>query len=164
MITGEDRPRSGSTHVDQPRPTGAGQPGNSSRAAEIVVATCQTGTSPMPNRAPTPAAVAPIAAMASAHADPAGPGSTGSGARARHQRVNTARTGSTRAAKRRSQPRTVSGGRPSRAAISRCPAPVAFAVNPAPITAAVSARRTQQQHRQQHMRGCRSRCTALGAA
>ncbi len=80
--------------------------------------------------------------MASAHADPAGPGNTGSGARSRHHRVNTARTASTRSAKRRNQPRTVSGGRPSSAAISRCPDPVAFAVNPAPITAAVSARRT----------------------
>ena len=80
--------------------------------------------------------------MASAHADPAGPGSTGSGVRSRHHPVNTARTASTRPAKRRSQPRTVSAGRPSNAAINRCPAPVAFAVKPAPITAAVSARRT----------------------
>jgi hypothetical protein len=62
--------------------------------------------------------------------------------RVRHHPVNTARTASTRPAKRRNQPRTVSAGRRSSAAISRCPAPVAFAVNPAPITAAVSARRT----------------------
>ena len=92
------------------------------------------------------------AATASAHPDPAGPGNTGSGASARHHRVNTTRTASTRAAKRRNQPRTVSGGRPSSAAIRRCPTPAAFAASAAPITAAVSARRSQQQHRQQHMR------------
>lgn len=82
------------------------------------------------------------AAIASAHADPAGPGNTGSGASARHHQVNTARTASTRAAKRRNQPRTVAGARSSRAAIRRCPSPTAFAASAAPITAAVSARRT----------------------
>jgi hypothetical protein len=72
----------------------------------------------------------------------AGPGSTGSAVNARHHQVKTARTDSSRAAKRRSQPRTVSTGRPSSPAIPRQPAPAAFAASAAPTTAAVSDRRT----------------------
>lgn len=142
MITKDDHPTSGAARVDQPRSAGRGQPGARSRPAETATATCQTGTAPMQNRASIAAAAASIAASASAHADPAGPGNTGSGASARHQRVNTTRTASTRPAKRRNQPRTVSAGRPSSAAIRRCPSPAALAASAAPITATVSARRT----------------------
>jgi hypothetical protein len=119
----------------------SGQPGASSRPWEIAVATAQTGTSPTPNRAPNAHAAAVTAATASAHADPAGPGNTGSAASARHQPVNTTRTASTRPANRRNQPRTVSAGRRSSAAIRRYPEPVALAVKADPITDATSARR-----------------------
>jgi hypothetical protein len=140
MITRKIGPDQGELVLLNPGSDGTGQPGSSNRAPEIADAACQTGTSPIENRAPTAAATARTAAMASA--EPAGPGSTGSGVRSRHHPVNTERTASTRPAKRRSQPRIVAAGRPSSAAINRCPAPVAFAVKPAPITAAVSARRT----------------------
>lgn len=118
----------------------SGQPGASSRPFEITVATAQTGTSPARNRAPSAPAAAVTAAIASAHADPAGPGSTGSAASARHQPVNTTRTASIRSVNRRNQPRTVSAGRPSSAAIHRYPEPVALAARADPITAAMSAR------------------------
>ena len=68
--------------------------------------------------------------------------------------MNTDRTASARSAKRRSQPRTVSAGRRQ---IRRDPAKpepgiVAFAASADTITAAVSARRSNARHRQQHMR------------
>ena len=44
---------------------------------------------------------------------------------------------------RRTQPRTVPAGRPSRAAIRRCPQPAAASTTPAPITTASSARRSR---------------------
>lgn len=97
----------------------SGQPGASSRPPDTAVATAQTGTSPRPNRAPSAPAAAVITTSASAHADPAGPGNTGSADSARHQPVNTPRTASTRPENRRNQPRTVSAGRPSPAAIPR---------------------------------------------
>jgi hypothetical protein len=53
--------------------------------------------------------------------------------------VNIAQTASTRAAKRRSQPRTVSGGRSNTAAISRCPA-----LSPSRSTPPRSPRRCQR--------------------
>jgi len=119
-----------------------GQPGASSRPFEIAAAAAQTATSPAPNRVPNAHAAAVTTAIASAHADPAGPGNTGSAASARHQPVNTTRTASTRPANRRNQPRTVSAGRSSSAAIRRYPTPVALAASAAPITTATSARRT----------------------
>ena len=48
--------------------------------------------------------------------------------------VNAARTDSARPANRRNHPRTVAAGRPTNAAIRRCPTPAAFATRPAPIT------------------------------
>jgi hypothetical protein len=57
--------------------------------------------------------------------------------------VNTTRTASARSANRRSQPRTVSTGRPSHAAIARTPVPLAFAASAAPITSTRSARRAR---------------------
>jgi hypothetical protein len=81
-----------------------------------------------------------------------GRASPGSGSRSRSHSVNTARTGSSRPANRRSQPRTVSAVRPSATAIRRCPAPAAFATNAAPVTTARSARYSSIATRQQHMR------------
>src|SRR5262249_11160553 len=51
-------------------------------------------------------------------------------------------TASTRPANRRSHPRTVCSGRPNPAAIRRYPTPSDLAVNAAPITTTVSARRS----------------------
>src|SRR5215207_1140072 len=141
MITKEDPPASGSTRVDQHWSAEAGQPDARNRPAETAQATSQTGTSTENLAAKAPAA-ALTAATASAHPDPAGPGSTGSGANARARRVNTTRTCSTRAAKRRNQPGTVVDGRPNCSAIPRWPTPVAFAANAAPITTTASARRS----------------------
>ena len=55
--------------------------------------------------------------------------------------MNATRTASARSPKRRTQPRTVSTGRPSAAATVRAPAPAAFAASAAPITVTTSARR-----------------------
>jgi hypothetical protein len=94
------------------------------------------------NLRPTAAARAPTAATASANTPPAGCGITGSGSTATSQIVKTARTASARSAKQRSQPRTVSAGRATPAAIRRNPTlRVAFAVNADTITDASSARR-----------------------
>jgi hypothetical protein len=130
------------TRVDHPGRVADGQPGASNRPTDTAEATSQHATVPSPNRAATAPAAAVIATRASAQSLPAGPGSTGSAANARHHQVNTARTASTRVAKRRNQPRTVSAARPSPATIRRCPAPAAFATRAEPITAATSARRT----------------------
>ena len=68
-------------------------------------------------------------------------GITGSGLVLASSTVKNARTSSVRPQNRRSHPRTVSAGRPSRPAILRCPSPAAAASSAAPITAAASARR-----------------------
>ena len=57
--------------------------------------------------------------------------------------MNTDRTRSARRVNARSQPRTVEAGRPSRAAITRCPAPAAPASSASPITSPASARRAR---------------------
>jgi hypothetical protein len=57
--------------------------------------------------------------------------------------VNTDRTCFARAVNDRSQPRTVEAGRSSRAAITRCPSPAAFASNASPITSPASASRAR---------------------
>ena len=79
--------------------------------------------------------------------------------------MNNERTGSPLRANTRSQPRTVDTGRPSRAAIGRCPAPAALARNATPITSTPSARRSRhdtasstcvtrhEPHRAYHRRG-----------
>src|SRR5664279_4313332 len=59
------------------------------------------------------------------------------------RRTKCERTASALRANTRSQPRTVDTGRPSRAAIGRCPAPVALARNATPITSTPSARRSR---------------------
>lgn len=120
----------------------AGQPGASSRPDETAPTTCHGVTAPSTNRPRTALKVAVIAVSASAQRVPAGAGITGSGSSARNHRVNTTRTASNRPANRRNQPRTVSTGRPNTAAIDRNPTPRARAVSAAPITASVSARRS----------------------
>jgi hypothetical protein len=120
----------------------AGQSGASNRPDEIAVASSHGDTSGITNRLAAATAVASIAAIASAHALPAGSGITGSGSSTRTQTVNTARTASTRPANRRSQPRTVSAGRPTTQAIRRYPNLAALAASAVPITTAASARRS----------------------
>jgi hypothetical protein len=94
-------------------------------------------------RRPTAPAAATIAATASTTTDPAGSSTGGSGSSSHSSVVNAARSGPARAANRRSQPRTVAAGRPSPAAICRCPHPAALAARAAPITTAASARLTR---------------------
>lgn len=120
----------------------AGQPGANSRPLEIATASSHPDTMGSTNRRAAARAAASIAANASAHGLAAGSGITGSGSNARSHTVNTDRTRSTRPANRRSQPRTVSTGLPSAAAIDRYPPPAAFAANADPITTTASARRT----------------------
>lgn len=93
------------------------------------------------HRSATAAAAPTTAATASANRDPAGAGTPGSGPVSTNNTVNATRTASARPANRRSQPRTVSAGLPSRAAITRYPPPAARAASAAPITSARSARR-----------------------
>jgi hypothetical protein len=118
-----------------------GQPGANSRLLDIADTHSHIGTPNTPNRPAAALTAAWTAANASAHAPPAGAGITGSGDNARSSTVNTRRTASKRPASRRSQPRTVSAGRPNPTAIRRHPTPVALAANAAPITVTVSARR-----------------------
>jgi len=119
-----------------------GQPGANNRPPEIATATSHGDTAGSTNRLATARPTAATAASASAHPVPAGSGITGSGSTARNHTVNHARNCSTRPANRRNHPRTVNAGRPTNTAIRRHPNPVAFAANAAPITAAVSARRS----------------------
>src|SRR6266536_231765 len=88
------------------------------------------------------AAAAPAIAGTAAATGPAAPaGITGSGLVLASSTVKNARTAPARAANRRSHPRTADAGRPSPAAIVRCPAPAAAACSADPITAPSSARR-----------------------
>jgi hypothetical protein len=142
----------GSTRVDRLRPAGSGQPGSSSRPPDTAAATCQTGTSPSPNRAPSARAVAVTAASASAHTDPAGPGQH----RIRRQRPTPAGE---------HHPHRLHPGRePAQPAAHRLRRPAQRGGDP-PVPHAVRLRRQRQadhrgdirapgqhQHRQQHMR------------
>jgi len=122
------------------------------------------------HRAATATAAPTIAATASANSDPAAAGNTGSGQVSTSSAVNATRTACARAANRRNQPRTVSGGRPSTTAIARHPAPAAFAASAAPITSARSARRANAttgsntcvpRHRRHHARRGRTRTNSI---
>ena len=93
---------------------------------------------PRPRRQPRPPPPRPAG-------DPARAGSGGSVTRLAASAVDTDPTCSARTANARSQPRTVRAGRPSRAAIVRCPAPAAFASSPRPITSPASARRARHR-------------------
>lgn len=119
-----------------------GQPGAIRQPDDTAAATSHGDTSGIKNRPAAASAAAQIATIASPHALPAGSGITGSGSSARNHAVNTTRTASIRPANRRSQPRTVSAGRPTSPAIRRYPNPAALAANAVPITTAASARRS----------------------
>jgi hypothetical protein len=72
---------------------------------------------------------APTAATASANSHPAGAACPGSASTSTASVVNNRRSPSALPAKRRSHPRTVPAGRPSRKAMRRCPSPAAFSAN-----------------------------------
>lgn len=119
-----------------------GQNGANSRPPEAAEAANHGDTAPNNgHRAITATAAPTTAATASANSTPVAAGTAGSGPISTNNTVNAARTASARAANRRSQPRTVSAGRPSAAAIARQPAPAAFPASAAPITSTRSARR-----------------------
>ena len=123
-------------------PDDQGQSGASRRPPDTADASSHGGTSPTPGHLDLTAALAPAtAATASANAVTAAAGGTGSTPTPTSSAVNATRTASARSAKRRTQPRTVSTGRPRAAATVRAPAPAAFAASAVPITVARSARR-----------------------
>src|SRR3990172_8201046 len=101
-----------------------------SRPLLAAAANCQSGSSP--KRPATACAATAIASQASANGEARGwiGGSEGSSAYA--SAVKAARSGSARAAKRRSQPRTVSRGRPRRAGGGRGPPPPPLSPLPPP--------------------------------
>lgn len=120
-----------------------GQPGASSRPRLAAHASHHNGTPPIPGHHEATATAAPAtAATASAKVDGACAGGTGSTPAPTSSLMKNARTSPARAPNRRSQPRTVSAGRPHAAAIGRAPAPAAFATSAAPITSARSTRRS----------------------
>jgi len=88
-----------------------------------------------------PTAITAATASASAEAPATGNLVSGSSDKPTSSEVNTPATAVAREQKRRSQPRTVDGGRANPCAIFRCPHPEAAASNAAPITSTVSARR-----------------------
>ena len=126
-----------------------GQPGAISSPPLAADAAVHTGTVPSSGQRCATATAAPaIADTAAATGPAAAAGITGSGLVRASSTVKNARTSSARAANRRSHPRTVDAGRPSTAAIVRCPAPAAAASSAAPITAPASARRDRAQRRE----------------
>lgn len=119
-----------------------GQDGANNRPCETADAASHGDTAPTNgHRAATATAAPTTAATASANSSPDAAGTTGSGPVATNSPVNSTRTATARPANRRSQPRTVSAGRPTPTAIRRNPNPVARASSAAPITSARSARR-----------------------
>jgi hypothetical protein len=126
--------------IDTTDPVGANRP------PEVTAAASSHADNPLtavPHRRAVDAAAAAITATTSASADPQRSGTTGSGSTATSNSVNPTRRASARSRIRRTQPRTVPAGRPSRAAIRRCPHPAAANTTPAPITTASSARPTR---------------------
>jgi hypothetical protein len=139
-LADQARPPTGATGVGRPH----GQDGANNLPPEAADAASHGDTAPSTgHRAATAPAAPTIAATASPTSDLAGAGITGSGPHSANSTVNTTRTASARSANRRSQPRTVSCGRPSQPAIARTPVPLAFAASAAPITSARSARRAR---------------------
>lgn len=124
-----------------------------------------------PSRNDAARAATPIASTASATCEPVGAvgGSIGS-RRCAHAAKNTAARDAT-ARNRRSHPRTVEGGRSTRSAALRWPAPAAASVNAAPITATVSTRRpstasgssscVERHERHRARRGCKRHRASL---
>jgi hypothetical protein len=121
----------------------AGPDGASNRPPLTAPANSHTDTaSTNGHRNPAADAAARTAAAASANTEPVASTGGGSGSRSRASTVNAARIRSACAAKRRNHPRTVEHAIPNPAAIRRCPKPAARPTSPAPITAALSARRS----------------------
>ena len=102
-------------------------------------------TSPAPNRNTHARAATATASNASATPLPAGITGPSSGSNTTAHRAKYPRTSPARNANRRSQPRTVSFGTPSRPAITRCPAPAIFASIARPITNTSSRRRNKHK-------------------
>lgn len=120
-----------------------GQHGASKRPPDTADAHHHGDTTPTDGHRDPAATIDPsTAATASANTVPAAAGGTGSTPVSTSSTVNHPRSTSARPANLRNQPRTVSTGRPSEAAIERAPAPPAFADNAAPITSTRSARRS----------------------
>lgn len=120
-----------------------GQVGDSNRPRLAADAACQGDTLPTSGQRETAACQAPtIAETAAANDVAASAGGTGSTPVSTRSRVKYTRTYSALRSNRRSQPLTVSAGRPSRAAIDLAPAPDAFHASAAPITSAKSTRLT----------------------
>ena len=117
-----------------------GQPGDSSRAPLPATATEAAVTAPSTPEGPKRPVIAThataTAASASTHRDPDAGGTRTSTPATTATPTNHPRTGSRRSPARRSQPRTVDAGTPSRPAIVRCPDPPAFASSAAQIHSA----------------------------
>lgn len=120
-----------------------GHLGDSNRPRLVAAASCHGDTSPMPGQREAAAFQAPTTAdTASAKTLTDAAGGVGSGAVSTSSTVKYTRKCSARLSNRRSQPRTVSTGRPSTVAIVRAPAPAAFATSADPITSTKSTRLT----------------------
>jgi hypothetical protein len=97
-----------------------------------------------PNRA-RPALVAnPTASMTSPTGDPDGVGGSAADTNTKNHRTKNAASSFALRWNRRSQPRTVDGGRPSRSAIFRWPTPLTCSISAEPITSTLSRRRSRQ--------------------
>ena len=105
-------------------------------AASCHRATAPPGTAPPPRRQPRPPPPRPPAATRRRR-------QRRIGHQARRQRGEHRPDPLRPPGDARSQPRTVEAGRPSRSAITRCPAPAAFASSARPITSPASARRAR---------------------
>lgn len=120
-----------------------GHLGDSNRPRLVAAASCHGDTSPMSGQREAAALQAPTTAdTASAKTLTDTAGGIGSGPVSTSSTVKYTRTCSARCPNRRSQPRTVSTGRPRAAAIVLAPAPAAFATSADPITSAKSTRLT----------------------
>ncbi|EMF56394.1 hypothetical protein SBD_2145 [Streptomyces bottropensis ATCC 25435] len=120
-----------------------GQLGDSNWPRLAAEASCHGDTSPTSAQRETAAFHAPTtAATASANRLADAAGGMGSGPVSTSSTVKYTRTCSACCSNRRSQPRTVSTGRPNRAAIVLAPEPAAFATSAVPITSAKSTRLT----------------------
>lgn len=120
-----------------------GQEGASSIPPDTAQATSQGDASPTRGHRDATDHQAPTTApTASANTLRAGPGGAGSTPAPTSTTVKYRRISSALEANLRSHPRTVSTGRPSLSAITRAPAPAAFAARAEPITSARSARLT----------------------
>jgi hypothetical protein len=125
------------------RPSGSGtEPHNS---PPVSATASSHGPARIPSRSLHSRTALPSASTASPSGEPAGLAGAGAASSARTHRRAATHSVSARREAARSQPRTVDGARPSRAAITRCPFPCALANNAWPITSAPSRRRGTEQ-------------------